>query len=383
MATIHADFLMYQNETRRDLNALNERLMIVEAGTNKGSGKGGKPLCEQIWTSKQLPASLTIGMATKPETFRAWSMEFKDVFESYIPGIAKYLKSIEIMTEPISFDDSCQSLQPENNRILYRTLLMITSDVVKGNIRDVNDSGLEAWRRLHHSYDPMTPQRNLDENRELMYVPRAKSMSTLMADIQVWEQKLQRATIRKGCSINETMNEDFRKSILMSILPVSMEKTIREHADRYPTYAALRQRIENDTFMTTTGHANMINHTEAIEPEITGAVAADGGDDDPLNLALDALQKALKGRGKGKGQGQDRQRPDKGKGKGDKVCWRCGKKGHTQPECKSVNDKTRAPLAAGDKNRFRPIKLQHIEEQTGEEEDIGSLEMQISSFEVQ
>jgi hypothetical protein len=161
----------------------------------------------------------------------------------------------------------------------------------------------------------------------------------------------------------------------MSILPVNMEKEIRGHVDRYASFAALRQRIENDTFMHTTGPAPMINHTEAVETAIM-----EDGEDESLTGCLNAIQKVLKGKGKGKG---NREKPDKGKGKGERVCRRCGKKGHTQPECKSVNDKTRAPLAPGDKNQLRLIKLQHIEEQT-EEEDIGSLEvyMNLNSLEI-
>lgn len=244
--------------------------------------------------------------------------------EIYIPTISDYLKTVEIMTEPIFLQYACNSLTEENNRIFYRTLLMISSDVPRGNIRDVGGSSLEAWRRLHHSYDPMTPQRNVDEIRDLMYVSRAKSVATTMAEIQTWENKINRVSLRKGCTINEVMTEDMRHSILMSILSVNMEKEIMEHVDRYPSYAALRQRIEHDAFMHTTGPAPMINHTEAVETPIVEI-----GDDDPLTEALNAFQKAMTGIGKGE---RERDTPGKANGKGERQWWRCGKKGHTQPE---------------------------------------------------
>ena len=93
---------MFQNETRRDLHALNARLMTQESRENKGSGKGGKPFCEQIWTSKMIPHVLTIELATKAETFREWSLTVKDFFEMHMLGVADYLKTMEIVTEPIT-----------------------------------------------------------------------------------------------------------------------------------------------------------------------------------------------------------------------------------------------------------------------------------------
>ena len=152
-----------------------------------------------------------------------------------------------------------------------------------------------------------------------------------------------------------------------------MAKDLHGHPDRYKTYAELRQRIEHDTFTQTSGSAPMLHDTEiAPQTEVPG-----GDSENPLIQAVNALANTPKGKGKGKQEWKPK--PDKGKGKGkDRICWRCGKTGHAQHECRGNKDKTGAPLAKGDRNRFRPIHLQHLEEQIDEEEEehveAGSLE---------
>ena len=83
-----------------------------------------------------------------------------------------------------------------------------------------------------------------------------------MSEIQTWENKVNRVALRKGCGLDEVLREDMRCSI--------REKEIKGQVDRYPTYRALRQRIEQDTFLHTTGPAPMINHTEAETEEGVG-----------------------------------------------------------------------------------------------------------------
>ena len=95
-----------------------------------------------------------------------------------------------------------------------------------------------------------------------MYVHRAKSLATTMSGIQSWEAKPSRIANRKGCSIAGLMREGMRISIMMSMLPAFMEKEIKGHVGRFPTYAALRKRIEQDTVTQTTGPAPMINNTD-------------------------------------------------------------------------------------------------------------------------
>jgi hypothetical protein len=211
-----------------------------------------------------------------------------------------------------------------------------------------------------------------------MNVTRSKSVNNLMSDIQIWEAKLDRYAMRQGKTLEVAMPEHMRRCTLMSLLPASMEKELKGHMDRYPGYANLRKRIEQDSFNGTTGTAPMIANTETAAPWES---QAEDKNDDLQSLFLDALKYA-----KGKGKGRDKKpNPDKGKGKGkEKVCWKCGKTGHTQPECRSVKDKLQAPLGPNDKNRFRPQRLAHLEEQPDEVEEpefVGSLEMSLMSCE--
>ena len=84
-------------------------------------------------------------------------------------------------------------------------------------------------------------------------------------------------------------------------------------------------------------------------------------DDENQEYTLDAIVKWVKG-GKGKGRGKV---DPKGKGNKDKdkgaECWRCGKANHRQPDCVAKKDRLQAPLAEGDKNRFRPLSLKNLE----------------------
>ena len=70
-----------------------------------------------------------------------------------------------------------------------------------------------------------------------------------------------------------------------------MATMIAGHLDRYPTYAALRNRIEHDSFMATSGPAPMINNTEI--PETEDAAYEEG---DSLTEAINALNKVIKGK---------------------------------------------------------------------------------------
>ena len=81
----HADFAAYQVWVQSEMTQLGQRLTLVETKENKGSGKGGKPLCEQIWGSTYQPNVLTIEIASKAEKFREWSLSVKDFMEIYIP----------------------------------------------------------------------------------------------------------------------------------------------------------------------------------------------------------------------------------------------------------------------------------------------------------
>ena len=159
-----ADFLTYQRYVAVEMEKLGVRITQLEM--SKGSGKGGKRLHEQVFGSMYKSLVLTIDIANKPEKFWEWSLSFKDFMEPYITDLVDYLKTIEVKTDPIPLEESVRSLGEENNRILFRTLIMTTSDVPRRNIREVNRSGLEAWRAFNHSYDPITPQRNVDEMRD-------------------------------------------------------------------------------------------------------------------------------------------------------------------------------------------------------------------------
>ena len=181
--------------------------------------------------------------------------------------------------------------------------------------------GLEAWRQLHQRYDPTTPQRDVDELRDIMHVTRSKSKSAIMGDIQIWETKIHRNAIRKGCGLDLVIPEGPRKSIIMSILSKAMETDIKGHMEtawlRSPPEAHRAGYLSN-----TTGAGPMISHTEETKSE--SWAAGDEALDEVRTETLNARTKLLEGKGKGR----DR---DKGKGKGkDKVRWRCDKNGHTQ-----------------------------------------------------
>ena len=53
-------------------------------------------------------------------------------------------------------------------------------------------------------------------------------------------------------------------------------------------------------------------------------------------------------------------------------CWRWGRTDHTQYNCTATKDKLGAPLAIGDKNRFRRVRIGALEEDEGGDREVGT-----------
>lgn len=150
-------------------------------------------------------------------------------------------------------------------------ILQLKGDMPKILVRFVvSRSGIEAWRRLHHRSDPFTIEGSLEEVSGLTSPPPVRTEGEVMHDIANWVSKLHRMALRKNTRVENLLTDEARRTIMIRVLPSSMQKELKPHADRYPSEAALRNRIEEILFCSSTGVAAMIANIEEKDDDEEG-----------------------------------------------------------------------------------------------------------------
>ena len=166
--------------------------------------------------------------------------------------------------------------------------------------------GLDAWRRLNHVYEPWNPRSNMRLLRRILVQPRA-TLDGLRAAIDRWEADL----VQRG---NRDLDDPQKVTILLSMVPESLEDHLEMNMSRLDTYVKARSEV--------------ISYTEQK------AFKADADSGGAAPMELDAFKGNSKGSskgnkgGKGKGKDGNKNNPDK-----DVVCHLCGKKGHRKANC--------------------------------------------------
>lgn len=103
--------------------------------------------------------------------------------------------------------------------------------------------GLDALRRLHKRFDPLTIGRPRSLPREILAPGRVK-LSELQGAVERLEELLRRCCTRKGSAgLRRTIPEDSRQSSLEALLPEELEKHVQMNHARLGTYKAVREGI--------------------------------------------------------------------------------------------------------------------------------------------
>ena len=128
-----------------------------------------------------------------------------------------------------SADDPCALVEGESFDIL----------VCSGS-----GEGLEAWRRLHKRWDPLTTGRERGLLREILSPGRAKLVE-LQGAVERLEDLMRRYTQRRDARNGQchTLAEDIRMAALEAPLPEELERHCQLQRSRLDTYQKLREEV--------------------------------------------------------------------------------------------------------------------------------------------
>ena len=154
-------------------------------------------------------------------------------------------------------------------------------------------------------YEPHNPRSNLRLLRRILVQPRS-TLDGLRAAIDRWEADLVEY-VQRG---NQDLSDPQKITVLLSMVPESLEDHLEMNIGRLDTYAKARSEV--------------ISYTE----QKAAKADADSGGAVPMELdAFKGQPKGGKSGGKG-GRDQAKGNPDK-----DIICHHCGKKGHRKSNC--------------------------------------------------
>ena len=249
------------------------------------------------------------------KVWKTWSYKFESWFSSQFPAKGQECldwarnKGDETIQE--STLTEYVNKVPEAvdvDRQLHVALISLTSEMpytVVFNAR--KRCGLDAWRRLCHVYEPHNARSNMRLLRRILVQPRS-TLEQLRASIDKWEADLAEY-VQRG---NKDLDDAQKTTILLSMVPETLEDHLEMNIARLDTYAKTR--------------AEVISYTEQKAAKVD-----DGG---AAPMELDAF-KGKGGKGSKGGRGGGNSGGGKGQGNPDKdiVCRLCQKKGHRKANC--------------------------------------------------
>ena len=132
-------------------------------------------------------------------------------------------------------------------RMLADQLFSVLMTLVEGESFDIlvgsgSGEGLEAWRRLHKRWDPLTTGRARGLPREILSSGRAKLVK-LPGAVERLEDLMRRYAQRRDARNDQrqTLAEDIRMAALEALLPEELERHCQLQRSRLDTYQKLRR----------------------------------------------------------------------------------------------------------------------------------------------
>ena len=134
-------------------------------------------------------------------------------------------------------------------RTLADQLCTVLMTLVEGESFDIlvgsgSGEGLEAWRRLHKRWDPLTTGRARGLLREILSPGRA-TLVELQGAVERLEDLMRRCTQRRDARNGQrhTLAEDIRMAALEALLPEELERNCQRERSRLDTYQKSREEV--------------------------------------------------------------------------------------------------------------------------------------------
>lgn len=213
---------------------------------------------------------------------------------------------------------------------LYTYLVSFTTGDANKIVRNAGPDGMESWRRLHVEYDPTSSMRRVAILGLVQNPQKCKSVDDLgqaLADWLARKRQYEEFSDRDGnpCRVSE----DSLMAALYKLMPPSLEEAVMFRSEDYPTFTDLFDKLSS---FASTKHSLFLSQRDMGSSSVASKK-------DPNAMDIGAI-------GKGKAK-------DKGKGKQATVCFKCGRPGHKQSECRSSKQPDKGGKGQGRKDSVR------------------------------
>ena len=222
--------------------------------------------------------------------------------------------------------------------MLADQLYTVLMTLVEGESFDIlvgsgSGEGLEAWRRLHKRWDPLTTGRARGLLREILSPGRAKLVE-LQGAVERLEDLMRRYTQRRDARNGQrhTLAEDIRMAALEALLPEELERHCQLQRSRLDTYQKLREEVV--LYAEARGYVAPGSSVEGSRGQRRSYGCWRIRTMERTNF-FQRKGKEPTGTGKGKGTGKDGAKLS-GRANSQKIqgqCWNCEKTGHQSKDC--------------------------------------------------
>ena len=246
----------------------------LNAEVQRQAALGQQTQAQLVTTLSQLPAQLAQAVASgrpdpgqksmidarglgKPRNFQNDEKDFIQwarKLENYVVSVHRNARTILAYatecTDAVDIDD-CKLALPsipvaevdELEHGLHIVLMAVTEGESFDIVVAVPGRGLEAWRRLHKRWDPLSSGTSRGMLREIL-TPGKATLETLTGAIERMEDLTRRYCHRKDRrGVRNTLPEDIRMASLEALLPADLEKHVQLNAVRLDNYDALRAEV--------------------------------------------------------------------------------------------------------------------------------------------
>ena len=277
--------------------------------------------------------------------FVSWARRTENFVVSVHPGAGDVLTwAVEKESATVAEANAATEvvMPPDTLRMLADQLYTVLMTLVEGESFDIlvgagSGEGLEAWRRLHKRWDPLTTGRARGLLREILSLGRAKLVE--LQGVERLEDLMRRYTQRRDARNGQrhTLAEDIRMAALEALLPEELERHCQLQRSRLDTYQQLREGVvlyaeARGYFAPKLGQVSKAREVRD-DPTDVGGFGQWKGRNFPKGKGKNST-----GLGKGKGTGKDGKDGAKSSGrvntpKTQSQCWNCGKTGHQYKDC--------------------------------------------------
>ena len=184
--------------------------------------------------------------------FVSWARRTENFVVSVHPGARDVLTwAVERESATVAEANAATEvvMPPDTLRMLADQLYTVLMTFVEGEPFDIlvgsgSGEGLEAWRRLHKRWDPLTTGRARGSLREILSPGRAKLVE-LQGAVERLEDLMRRYSQRRDARNGQrhTLAEDIRMAALEALLPEELKRHCQLQRSRLDTYQKLREEV--------------------------------------------------------------------------------------------------------------------------------------------